>query len=161
MTCLVNHPVTRALFNAQGTATMGLDPEWDRAVTNYIAADVRAKVQEEYGPLARKENDDGLEAIRLAHRLGKGWRETAEGKAAWTRHAANRKAQERDLTDTYYQPLWAAMRELACTPAPSLAAALWKAAVIDLQEVWNDGEFEGDCVALIDADLARFTGADQ
>ena len=158
MICLHNDPVARAQFNAQGLATMGLCPAWDRAVAAYVSADVRSKAQEEFGPLAQKRNSWTFEQSALVVRLGKDWICHPEGVEADKRRRAEEIAGEAAMMENFYQPLWEAVYSLALVPAPSLSAAVFKAAVIEIHEIWNDGAFKADCNALIDADFARHAG---
>jgi len=160
MTGLANDPIGRAQFHAQGIATMGLDPAWDRAVTAYIAADVRSRAHEEFGPLALRKDGADLETIMAAVRLGKDWRDAKEGIAIARNFDVASAAYEAGMEKDFYGPSWRAQRDLALTPAPSLSAASWKAAAISLHEIWNDRTLEDDLASVIDADLARFTGGE-
>jgi len=155
MTCLYNDPVARAQFHAQGLATMGLDASWDSAVTAYIAADIRAVAHAEFGPLALEKEAADLERIRASSEYGNGWRETEEGGAIARRYGEAIDALAAAMLEGFYRPLWAAQRALALAPAPSLAAAVWKAAAISLHESWNDPTLEVNLAEAIDADLDR------
>lgn len=148
--------IERATFIAQGIATMGVDPKWDAAVTNYITWETRSRVQEEFGPIARRREDDNSLSRDLERKLGKGWRDHPEGRAHVERIYKAGLKDERELLKRFYEPFWEAQRHLVTTPAPSLAAAAFKMLVIQTEDVWLDGTFEGDCVEIIDADLARF-----
>lgn len=160
MTDLANDPIGRAQFHAQGLATIGLDPAWDRAVTEYIAADVRSRAHEEFGPLALQKDDADLGTIMAGMRLGKDWRDTDEGRAIAHRFEDATAAYEASMEKDFYGPLWKAQRDLALAPAPSLPAAVWKAAAISLHEIWNDRTLETDLATVIDVDLARFAGGE-
>lgn len=161
MTCLFNDSIGHALFHAQGIATMGLDPAWDRAVSAYIAADVRSRAHEEFGPLAHRKSDADLDTIYAEMRLGKDWRNTDEGLAIARSFDDASAAYEAGMEKDFYSPLWKAQRDLALTPAPSLLAAVWKAAAISLHEIWNDRTLDTCLASAIDAELARFAGGEQ
>lgn len=42
-------------------------------------------------------------------------------------------------------------------PAPTIAAAVFKADLIHAEEAWNDSSFEADCMSIITSDFARLT----
>jgi hypothetical protein len=147
--------VLHAQFDALGLATMGVCPEWDRAVHNLIAADVLSRVHDEFGPLALSLADGEVERGDMKQRFGDNWRHHPEGKAIWERLQAADDDRNEAMTERFYRPLWDAQRQLARTPAPTLAAVVYKAAVVEMHDVWNDAQLGGDCIAIIEADLAR------
>jgi len=155
MTCLYNDPIGRAQFHAQGLATLGLDPAWDAAVTAYIAVDVRTQAYAEFGPPALQKEAADLDRSRAEFEYGKSWRDTDEGRAIACRYDEATDAFEAAMLEGFYRPLWAAQRALALTHAPSLAAAVWKAAAISLHESWNDPTLEVNLAKAIDTDLER------
>lgn len=157
MTCLHNDPLARSQFHTQAIATMGIDPAWDRAVLNYIAYEIRAKADEHYGPDELASHDRQREADDLSQRLGPKWREHPEGRLISEAMTADSRRAEDDRSTNFYTPMWESCRQLVAVPAPSLAAVAFKAAIIELHEVWIDSLFEGDCIAVLDADLARLT----
>lgn len=159
MTCLHNDPLARSQFHAQAIATMGIDPAWDRAVTNYIACEIRGKADDHYGPDELASHDRQREADDLSQRLGPKWREHPEGVAISEAMTAESRRAEDDRSANFYTPMWESHRQLVAAPAPSLAAVALKAAIIELHEVWIDAVFEGDCIAILDADLARLSAA--
>jgi hypothetical protein len=150
-----NDAMVRGLFLAQATATMGLDPAWDRAVADYVARDLRSRAHEEFGPFVHRRNEQIVESSDLQRKHGEAWKDTTEGKPMWERHWEISKADDNAMREQFYEPLWESHRRLVKTPAPSLAAAVLKASIIELYEVWNDCTLLGDCIAIIDDDLAR------
>jgi len=88
MTC-PDTPLPLAQFQTMAAATMGVDAAWDRAIASYLAADIRMRAQESYGPLARQKDDDAVEAHAMAKRLGVGWRDTPEGAEVAAQHRRN------------------------------------------------------------------------
>lgn len=146
-----------AQFGAQGLATMGVCPTWDRAVHNFVAADVLARAHEEFGPLTLNRIDTDLErkGMSLEARYGENWRNHPDGKPVWDQMVEAGNAYDAEFFKQFYAPFYAAQCQLARTPAPTLAAALFKAAVIEMHDVWNDPDLEESCIELIQADLAR------
>lgn len=51
--------------------------------------------------------------------------------------------------------MWNAALALVRTPAPDFTALKIKMEVIEIEEVWNDGNMEEDCFEIIVADVAR------
>lgn len=64
-----------------------------------------------------------------------------------------------EIERDFYRPFWESQRELARYPAPTLAAALFKAAMIAAEDVWNDSDMTEDCAKLLHADFARLVPA--
>lgn len=158
MTCPTLDPMARAQFHAQVLATVGVDPEWDKAALNFLSWDLRGRAHGEYGPteLARQERD--REKYDIEQRLGVNWRQHPEGKPVWERMLSEGSDFDDDMTKRLYEPMWESHRQLVGAPAPSMAAVIVKAAIIEIHEVWNDGVFARDCAAIIDDDLARLIG---
>lgn len=61
-------------------------------------------------------------------------------------------------SDRYCEPVWQAERDLAMTPAPSIAAAIFKATMIEIEEVTYDTRFDADAMDVLHADFARLAG---
>lgn len=154
-------PLPTAQFQTMAAATMGLDPAWDRAIANYLAADIKMRAQEIYGPLARQKDDDTLEAWAMEARHGRKWRDTAEGADVAAQHRRNLVTYDDRMRAEFYEPQWQALRDVVRTPAPSFAAVAWKAALIEWEDLSSDGLLEADCFAILEADLARLTGGDK
>ncbi|MDE2597020.1 MAG: hypothetical protein KGL44_09095 [Sphingomonadales bacterium] len=148
----------RAAFTAQALATMGADPEWDRALTKFLTCEARARAQEEYGEWAQRNEAIVRSFALLEHRFGKDWKRHPDAAAEAAQLNADSRASDDRLQVGYFAPFWASQQELMTTPAPTLAAALFKAAMIELHDVWNAGEDDLAGFAIIEADLSRFTG---
>lgn len=137
---------------------LGACPKWDRAVLTYLHASTIAQAQSAWGPHAA-----ALEAVeeqrgRPRCRHGRGWRahrELADEITARTCEIEEKAVRE------IWQPLWRASRELVATDAPTLAAALMKAEVIQKEDVANDSEFPGDCMQILQADFDRLAKAER
>lgn len=151
-------PYIRAQFLAIGGSTMGVDPAWDEAMREFLACDIRARAQEHFGPIIQRQEAHERHQMELEERLGRQWREHPEGRPIWELMQDDGVRGDAEIAERFYKPLWAAQVKLAMTPAPSLAAVVFKAALIEAQEVYNDVGMESDCIALLDADLARLGG---
>lgn len=116
-------------------STMGHGAAWDAAVINYLATEALVHSDAEFGALA------AATEARVSEQI-----DSAALRRAETAHTE------------LCEPFWAAARALAATPAPTFAAAMFKAHAIDVAEVWNDNDGATDYMALVQAELARFTG---
>lgn len=159
-----NDPMARMAFLLQAEATItddfpdisGCRSAWNFAIRQFIAADLRARAQDEFGPheLARQDRDAVECLLKVKH--GTKWAETAEGKLITDRHRAAMNASDQFLSEHFYEPHHIACRLVAMTPAPTLAAAIVKAAIVEIHETWHDPEMTGDTLAILDADIERF-----
>jgi len=159
MTEYFNDPAARAGFHAQAIATMGECPAWDAAITAFVTTDIVARAHQEFGPLKRARNDSDLEKDELDQKHGKGWHNLPEHQATWERLCAAGASYDDAISERYYSPMWEAQRRLVLTPAPTLAALVVKAAVMEWHEVWNDSAIEQDGAELLEVEARRLTGA--
>jgi len=145
------------VYTAQALATLGGSPEWDAAVTKMLATQSLCRADENYGVKAKADEEAGWVKIHLEDRYGKEWKHHPEASSEVA--VLQRSGEQADATfhEKYTKPYWAAMRALAHTPAPTLAAACFKQSVIQHDEVWNDSDMKGDCMELVTADFARLT----
>lgn len=148
----------RSIFTAQGLATMGIDPEWDRRVAAFLSWEARTNLQEEYGDIAQRCEVIGIDRMMLESQYGKAWHQHPEAQGELARIRNSETVENEKIDERYYRPFWQSQRDLVLTPAPALAAALFKATVAQVHEVWNDNAFDGDCAAIVEAELAQFCG---
>jgi hypothetical protein len=126
---LLEYRLARILYDAD--AAFG---PFDAACRTF--EEEKARIDREYASRERaKAAPDG--AVRLER--------------AWVRITA---AETRN-TGRHLEPLWEAARQLAYVPAPDFPAVKIKMEVIQLEELWNDGNMEQDAFELIAADVAR------
>lgn len=125
----------RTTYYQAALSTMGTDDAWDAAMAEYLRCEALSFADLEYGELAKSE--------KFANR----WAD--HEKQADTLQASNR------WTKDYCEPLWEAAAKLVETPAPTLAAALFKSVLIERDEVWENSAFKGDAMAIVQADFAR------
>jgi len=148
----------RSTLTTQALATMGVDPAWDAKVANYLACSSLSRADVEWGPNARAEEVRALRRYELKAKYGKDYAKNSDAK----REAeAMQRASEADadvLSERRYRPMWRAACELAATPAPTIAAAVFKSLLIEIDECWNDSEMRGDCFDIVESDFARLVG---
>ena len=139
----------------QALATMGVDPAWDAKVAEYLACSTMARANIEWGPHARREDDRKRRQFELKAKFGKGYAKHPDAQREVVALYKAGVADEDVMSERYYVPWWRAGRELAATPAPTIAAAALKALLIEMDELWNDSEMRGDCFDILEADFAR------
>ena len=146
---------SRLAMQSAALATMGACLVWDAAVSRWLRWSVLAAADLEYGAMSQADEESIRRRASLEERHGQGWRDLPHLKATVTTHLrAGEQASER-WTDDYCRPQWEAAREVTTTPAPTVAAAVFKAMLIESDEVWCDGNFNGDAMAILHADFAR------
>ena len=131
-----NSMTARLTFKQAGLATLGLDAAWDRAVQRYLRCET---------------------LYYAADAFGRGWKAQPE---AARRHDISFKGlikAEEDHVRQFAEPYWRAANELALTPAPSLAAAMFKAAVMEHDEIDTSRDFPAKCMEVLQADFARLS----
>lgn len=134
------------------------DQEWDSRFADWLALDALARADIDFGPYAEacRHNDDTKR--RLEHDHGLNFKACPKASAEWEVEWRKMLAAEDDRQDRYLAPMWRAARALALTPAPNLAAALYKVEVIKREELDNNGGFEVDPFQIVRDDIARLRG---
>ena len=134
--------------------------EWDARLYDYQLARLLVDADQTFGPLNVASEAHEHERRRLTAQFGSWQRAVGEGgcdERARRTFAACQAAGKENLQ--LCEPMWAASRALVSVPAPDLAALRIKLDVIDKEEVWNDGNFDGDCWEIVKADAARLRRA--
>ncbi|WP_428331938.1 hypothetical protein [Novosphingobium sp.] len=142
----------RSVFVTQALGTMGVDPAWDAGLTAYLTCHARMVAQEEFGKswyLNQNMNQIGL--VKFGAAYLKERHDDSELNAA----RASYEAEQERINEAYYEPLWDASRKLALIPAPTIAAAIFKVMLIDLEELGNDSAMTVDCAEVVERDFAR------
>lgn len=147
-----------AAFAAQGLATKGIDATWDKAVDAYLTTRALMQIDELCGPHLKFVSAMRERVDNLIHTYGKGWKLLPAMRATRDEISAAQAAEEERLVCEIYTPFWQAQRTLAVTPPPTLGAALWKAATIEIDETWNDATIPRDCAEILTEDFARLMG---
>lgn len=152
-----NSMTARLIFKQAALATVGIDAAWDKALQRYLRCETLYNASEAFGPMAKDQERHTLETIDIQAEYGRDWKGNVE---AMRRHEASfaslRAAEDRQIRD-FAQPFWRAAEELALTPAPTLAAAMFKAAVMEQDDVGNNRDFPADCMEVLQGDFARLS----
>lgn len=134
------------------------DARWNAAAATYLLRDGLALADRTFGDYAKASVAFDHAKAEIEAKFGKNFRAVAGGSEAfdpvWDQMQAAGDTQYQD----FLAPLWAAARELALTPAPTLAAALFKVEVIRHEELDNDIYMTRDPMQLVAEDMARLAG---
>ena len=139
-------------------ATFTPCPDWNAKMKAYLHIDALARAYAEFGEGARLSDKWGWQDIRLQEQFGPNFRNIPEARAILSGRNEEVRDHEERTTERFFRPLWAAQRELALTPAPTIAAALFKADMIEASELSNDSLMERDCFEIVAEDFARLSG---
>ncbi|QCI92134.1 hypothetical protein [Novosphingobium sp. EMRT-2] len=155
---LVHDIAARAAYATVALGTLGTCPIWDAAVSAYLCRLTLQNADAEFGSLAKSIDETTRLSMSMKQRHGERWCENPALADTRSRIAREDLAANDQWTDDFCRPLWRAANELAATPAPTLAAATFKALMIEYEEVWNDTNFSADCMDILQADFSRLAG---
>lgn len=142
-------------LTSQAAATIGTDADWDAAVSSFLRTYSLWQADEHYGAYAKANDEWDRSRMSLERRYGKGWDRCPAAQEELKLSRDVLRAAEDIHHQRYVVPYWAALRQLAETPAPSIAAAAFKSLLIRFEEIWNDSEVAFDCMQIVAADWAR------
>lgn len=145
-------------FLQHALSTLGSGPEWDKALIAYVAAFAKASADYEFGDFrhAIEKYQDGNNALEKA--CGREYRSTKEGAAVADLLYDEYQKAERQRDTQFLAPLWAAARALVQVPAPSIAAAVFKAVLVQHEDLDNDTMMDKPPITFVAADLAQYAG---
>lgn len=135
-------------------STEAIRSEWDARLYDYQIARLMVDADEAWGPLNQVSEAHEQERRRVTEKYGS-WELAKASGAKVDDTLAGCQAVEQESLELYSRPMWEAARALVSLPSPDLAAFKIKLEVIDREEVWNDGNFDGDCWEIVKADAAR------
>lgn len=148
----------RCAFTSAALATLGVDPAWDKRMAAYLRLGSLQQAHASFGPLAQANEASAVKHCELEQRFGPHWKSNTK---AWTEaqplYAAALEI-ETQWTEQLCEPFWQAARDLVLTPAPTLAAALFKVRLIEWEDLDNDGAMTRDCFEIVAEDIERLSG---
>jgi hypothetical protein len=131
------------------------DVEWDTRFAEWLTADGLARSDYQFGAYFKASANYDETQARLKSEHGLDYRACEKGKKdadiAWEK--MNKAEDER--ASRYLSPMWEAAQQLAMTPAPNLAAALFKIEVVKREDLHMDRTMTVDPFTLVSADMAR------
>jgi hypothetical protein len=146
----------RSAFTTQALATMGVDPEWDRCLADYLRLEALQMTDMECGAYAAAKEKALVEEYLLHERNGDGCRTRPEFKHDCRQIFEKDDAAYVIWSEAYADPYFQASRDLAQTPAPTLAAALFKVVMICREDLGNDTAMTRNAMEIVAEDLNRF-----
>lgn len=150
----------RLAFHGAALATLGTCPTWDKALTEYLARAALADADEAFGQTYERRYAIEMAEVSLAINHGPNW-ERLPDLATRRRELADADNEVGDVrTAAFMNPLEHAAHGLAQTPAPTIAAALFKVELIERHQLWDDARFDFDGMQIVRGDIARITGID-
>ena len=132
--------------------------EWDRKMAAFLRADALTRAYDDFGEGQRVNDEHDRQNLLLEEKYGPGFRSHPQARATLDAQTPRFLQMEEDKSERFYRPLWKAQRELVLTPAPDLAAALFKVELINVAEIWNDNQMPRDCFEIVAEDMARLAG---
>lgn len=122
--------------------------QWERRLQDYLLLKALKDADAAFGRFHSANEVHDLAKIRRGERPG----DTSEAaKAAWEVLEGEEAIHQKQFTE----PLWAAGRLLAMTPAPTVEALVAKVQIITDEEIWNDAALPGEAMDYILADARR------
>ncbi|WP_062785274.1 hypothetical protein [Novosphingobium capsulatum] len=138
-------------FTSAAITTMGACPVWDAAMAKYLAALTLCDADHEYGCYGKVYAQYKLASLSLEGNNGNKCNKLPGGLDDAQDEA------EQAWAENFAKPQWAAATALVGTPAPTLAAAVFKHSLIMREETPQMFNVPFDCMAVLAADFARLT----
>lgn len=145
----------KSVLTQQALGTMGANSDWDARITAFLSTLHLMHADEAFGAKSKTDEAASWVAIKLEGKFGKGWKQHPDASAEVALLDVSEKAADEAHHQSFIAPYWAAMRGIALTPAPTLAAACFKQSIIQSDEVWNDSAMDADCMQIVADDFAR------
>lgn len=150
--------ITRlAAFNTAALQTLGADSLWDSRLTEYLRTDGLQHAYIEWGDYARHYEHVAGEERRLSATHGHGWRNHPDA-AELDRRTDGERRRVEATWDELCESYRAAARALVLTPAPTIAAALFKLRAIEWSDLDSSSQMTRRCDEIVAEDMARLAG---
>lgn len=129
--------------------------EWDFRMADYLRLDGLYRAAVEFGPYGKADENAANMIANLQMKYGINFRLYPEAKEQAEKAYRDRQRVEDAVFEQYLVPLLKAQRLLVVTPAPDLAAALFKIELIREENLHDDPDLTKDCFTLVEQDMAR------
>jgi hypothetical protein len=146
----------RQFLTTLAVQSLGSCPRWDAALTAYLRAQELQWGFAEWGPMGQTNND--AEMAKIGY--GPGWQQDPVATAKIDPLVRSHQAEHDRWEADYLSAVYEASSIIATTPAPNVAAAVFKAQLIEIEEIWNAKDFHHDCMKIIADDFARLEGTE-
>lgn len=129
--------------------------EWDTRFAEWLRLDGLLRANYAFGDMARAREEYDNAKWCLSEKYGKRFRSIPKADSAHSEaFQAIRAAEDRSM-EQFGTPMWKACTALAETPAPNLAAALFKIELIKREELDNDASIARDAMEIVIEDMER------
>lgn len=145
----------RAALTTQALGTLGASPEWDRALGEYLRREALDHADGAFGRTYEIQNEIGLKKHDFQDNRGEGYTTTPAMRVALDELINRGKEQDALSAKQFMMPHLNAAIELAKTPAPTLAAALFKVMLIDVEDLMDVVDADDDLMGIVQADMDR------
>lgn len=145
--------IHQAVANPDVIATS--DPIWNERVRRFLLLDAVQRSDYDFGPTQLANEAFDLEREVLVRKYGKQWALNSDATAQMDAVFEGLQKREEERVETLVRPMWSASVELAKTPAPTLAALLFKIELIKREELDNDLSMDADPFEVVSSDAAR------
>lgn len=142
-------------YTSAALETLGTCPLWDARMINYLSLMTLGSADAAFGTLAQIERKLDETRRDTEIKYGKAWRMTQDGaELSAALHEADLAAGDAHSA-TYIEPYERTAIDLACTPAPTLRAAIFKTRLIRWVELDNHISMPRDPMEIVAEDFAR------
>lgn len=145
----------RSSYVAQALATMGVDPEWDKRLTAYLTAECLAFSDLEFGVAAEGFEKFQRSKMHIESEFGKNFAQNPHAKALFSEAMREVSTVEDARIQQYLTPYWATAKDLMHTPAPTLAAALFKSNMIFKEDLFCEAGIGPLAMGVLASDFHR------
>jgi hypothetical protein len=145
----------RSAYMTQALATMGVDPEWDKRLTAYLTTECLMFSDVEFGVMADANELWSRTKVQLQLRFGENFSQNAGAKARLDEVRRETDAVNEVWAEKYCKPHWTAANDLLHTPAPTLAAALFKSNMIFMEDLYCEPDTRSQAMVVLAGDFHR------
>ena len=145
----------RSAYVAQALGTMGADPEWDKRLTAYLTTECLAFADMEFGVMADALEKQARAKVDIEIDFGKNFAQHPEAVARFDEVQRETGNAEQARVTQYLKPYWDAASNLMHTPAPTLAAALFKSNMIFKEDLFCEAGVGPLAMGAVAADFHR------
>lgn len=146
-------------FTSQALSTMGHDVRWDAAVTAVLRWHSLLEADQAFGRKAAAEDAWHAARFEIQRKYGEAWKAHPQARSEDADRDSQKKLAEDAFDEEFLKPYSAALRSLARTPSPTLAAAVFKQLFCQAEEVWNGIADPVDCMTIITKEFDRLAPA--
>lgn len=131
------------------------DQEWDTRFAEWLRKDGLTRADIDFGVYAKADHTFEWAKMTVEDTYGRNWRTNPQAAATMDAAYEVMEAANAVREKAFIDPMWMAAVELALTPAPNLACALFKIELIKREELDNFTHMPRDPFEIVAEDMAR------